>query len=435
MKKYVKIDGIHCEHCITLITNELLKNKKIEKVNIKNNIAHISYSGNLSNKEIINSIRKIDYFTKEEYISDNLKVLNNGIKIKEFIIIISVIIVLWFLINRIFGFNIFNVIPNIESNITYGMLFVTGLLTSIHCVSMCGAINLVAIMDNSKTNYKKPLLYNLGRVISYTIIGGLVGLIGSVFTLSSVANGVIILLASIIMLLISLNFLGIISFQLPFLYKIKIYNKSRNSFIIGLLNGLMPCGPLQAMQIYALSTGSFINGALSMFLFSIGTVPLMLFVGIFYNLIKGKGKIIVNKIAAVLLLVLSIMMLNRALLSFNIDVTKYFKNYDNFTPSILKEDYQLIEFDLEYNDYEDIIIQKDIPVKMIIRVDKKYLTECNNEIEIKNFNIKKKLEIGDNIIEFTPSKEGLYTYTCWMNMITNNIKVVDDIKYFKGDNK
>ena len=143
----------------------------------------------------------------------------------------------------------------------------------------------------------------------------------------------------------------------------------------------------------------------------------------------------VNKIAAVLLLVLSIMMLNRALLSFNIDVTKYFKNYDNFTPSILKEDYQLIEFDLEYNDYEDIIIQKDIPVKMIIHVDKKYLTECNNEIEIRSFNIKKKLEIGDNIIEFTPSKEGLYTYTCWMNMITNNIKVVDDIKYFKGDNK
>ena len=49
----------------------------------------------------------------------------------------------------------------------------------------------------------------------------------------------------------------------------------------------MPCGPLQAMQIYALSTGSFIKGALSMLLFSLGTVPLMLSIGLFYNLVKG----------------------------------------------------------------------------------------------------------------------------------------------------
>ena len=56
-KKYVKIDGIHCEHCIDTITNELLKNKKIEKVIIKNNIAYISYNGELSNKEIIKAIK------------------------------------------------------------------------------------------------------------------------------------------------------------------------------------------------------------------------------------------------------------------------------------------------------------------------------------------------------------------------------------------
>ena len=70
---------------------------------------------------------------------------------------------------------------------------------------------------------------------------------------------------------------------------------------------------------------------------------------------------------------------------------------------------------------------------MIIHVDKKYLTGCNGELEIKEFNINKKLEVGDNVIEFTPTKEGTYTYTCWMNMIKNNIKVIDDIKYFKGD--
>ena len=433
MIKYVKIDGIHCEHCIEVITSELLKNKNIKKVVIKNNIAHITYEDKLTNKEIINTIKRIDYFTKEEYISDNLKNIDSKIQFKEFIIIVVILFVLWFLVNKLFGYNIFNVIPNIDSSITYGMLFVTGILTSIHCISMCGAINLIAIVDSKNKNYKRPILYNLGRVVSYTIIGGLVGLIGSIFTLSNIANGIVILIASLIMLLMSFNMLGIIEFRLPFINKIRLKTKSRNSFIIGLLNGLMPCGPLQAMQVYALSTGSFAKGALSMFLFSLGTVPLMLLVGIFYNLIKGKGKIIINKVASVLILILSIVMLNRGLLALGIDISKSFNDYSEFTSSKIEGDYQVVEFDLEYNDYEDIIVQKDIPVKMIIHVEKKYLTGCNSELELKDFNKKVKLEVGDNVIEFTPENTGTYTYTCWMNMIKNNIKVVDDINYFKGD--
>ena len=434
-KKYVKIDGIHCNHCIDTITNALLKNKNIKEVKIKNNIAHITYDKKLSNREIIKIIIDIDYFTKEEYISDNLKNIDTKIRLKEFIVIVVVLFALWFLINKIFGYNIFNVIPNIDSSITYGMLFVTGILTSIHCISMCGAINLIAIVDSKNKNYKRPILYNLGRVVSYTIIGGLVGLLGSVISLNSTINGIIILVASLIMLLMSFNMLGIIEFKLPFINKIRLKTKSRNSFVIGLLNGLMPCGPLQAMQVYALSTGSFIKGALSMLIFSLGTVPLMLLVGIFYNLVKGKGKIIVNKVASVLILILSIVMLNRGLLALGIDISKPFNDYSNYTSAKIEGDYQVVEFDLEYNDYEDIIVQKDIPVKMIIHVEKKYLTGCNSELELKDFNKKVKLEVGDNIIEFTPENTGTYTYTCWMNMIKNNIKVVDDMNYFKGDKK
>lgn len=430
-KKYVKIDGIHCEHCIDTITNELLKNEKIEKVSIKNNIAHISYDGNLSNREIIKAVKKVEYFTKEEYISDNLKKIDNRIELKEFAIITFVILFIWLLINRVFGFNIFNVIPNTDSNITYGMLFVTGILTSIHCVSMCGAINLMAIIDNKNKNYTRPVLYNLGRVISYTIIGGIVGGIGNVLSINDTVKGIIILIAGVIMLLMSFNMLGILDFRLPIIQKLKIRNKSNNALIIGFLNGLMPCGPLQAMQVYALSTGSVLKGALSMFLFSLGTIPLMLFIGIFYNLIKGKGKIIINKIASVLILILSIVMLNRGLLALGFDITKVFNDYGEFTKTTIEEDYQIVEFDLGYNDYEDIIVQKDIPVRMVIHVDKKYLTGCNNEINLRDFNIKKKLEVGDNIIEFTPTRTGTYTYTCWMEMIKNNIKVIDDEKYFK----
>lgn len=172
-----------------------------------------------------------------------------------------------------------------------------------------------------------------------------------------------------------------------------------------------------------------------MFLFCLGTIPLMLSVGIIYNIIKGKEKILINKVASILILILPIVMLNRGLLSLNIDITKPFTNYSEFTSSKLKGNYQIVEFNLNYNKYEDIILQKGVPVKMIIHVKSKYLTGCNNEIILRDFNIIKKLNVGDNIIEFTPEKTGDYTYTCWMNMIKNNIKVIDDIDYFKGDKK
>ena len=431
-KLYVKIDGIHCSHCIKTITDELLKNKNIKQVKIKRNIAHISYENKLTHKEIIKTINNINEITKEEYISDKLSNLDTKIQLKEFIIIILSIVIIYFLLNYIFGYNIFNVIPNIDSNITYSMLFVTGLLTSIHCISMCGAINLMAVVDNNKKDFKRPLLYNLGRVIYYTILGGIVGALGSVLSINTTIKGIIILLASILMILMSLNMLQVIDFKLPIIHRFK--NKSNNSLVIGLLNGLMPCGPLQAMQVYALSTGSFINGALSMFLFSLGTVPLMLFVGVFYNLFKADKRIIINKVASTLILILSIVMLNRGLLTLNVDLTKVFKNYDNFTKSTLVDDYQVIEFNLDYNNYEDIILQKGIKTKLIIHADEKHLNGCNSEINFKDFNINKKLEVGDNIIEFTPDKTGTFNYTCWMEMINNNIKVIDDKSYFKGGN-
>ncbi len=428
---YIKIDGMHCSHCEITIRNTLLEIKNIESVEFDGNIACIKYKGKLDKNKLINAILAKDYITKEEYINEDIRNLKNNIELKEFLIITFFILIIIWLINKLFGFNVFNAIPAIDSNITYGMLFITGLLTSIHCISMCGAINLMATINvSSKRNLKNPILYNTGRVLSYTIIGGIVGLIGSVFSISNTISGSIILIAALIMFLMSLNMLGVIKLK-----RIKFCNFKRgkhSAFVIGLLNGFMPCGPLQAMQVYALSTGSFINGALSMFLFGMGTVPLMLGTGLILNLVKGKGKIIINKIASVLILLLSLVMLNRALLTFNIDIFSSFNNYESFTASKIENGIQVVEFDLSYDNYQDIILQKGIPVKMIIHVDKKYLTGCNKEIIINEFNIKQELKEGDNIIEFTPKEKATITYTCSMNMIKNTIKVIDNKDYFKG---
>ncbi|MFA5604233.1 MAG: sulfite exporter TauE/SafE family protein [Bacilli bacterium] len=430
---YIKVEGMTCDHCKSKITKVLETFSNIKSIKFDGHIVEIEYKGKINKEKIVDEIIQIDYYTDLKMISENKSSLKRAMSGFELVKIISIILIISFFLNKIFGFNIFNVIPVIDSNATYVMLLVTGLLTSVHCISMCGAINLIA--SNSKTkNFKRPILYNLGRLISYTLLGGMVGLLGSVFNVNVYVQGVIILVASIFMFFMGLNMLGLINFS--FKFKIpKVFGKlkSKDSFVVGLLNGFMPCGPLQSMQVYALSTGSFAVGALSMFLFALGTIPLMLFVGILSNFLNNKNRQTLNKISVALIILLSLIMFNRGLLGLGIDISNAFKpNYENYLKSELVDDYQIVEFDLTYKGYKDIIIQKDVPARIVINAPDDKLTGCNNGIKINGFGINQDLDYGKNIIEFTPTKTGKFTYTCWMGMLKNNIIVVDDKTLFEG---
>lgn len=419
MKKlYIKIKGIHCSHCVGTIRKSLLEISNIKSIEFDGFIACISYQGKIEAKKIVENILKCDYITKEEWISDCKEDLKREVTIKEFIVLLGIIFLVFYLLTKILGFNPFNKIPTIDTNITYGMLFITGLFTSIHCISMCGAIQLLFFFSNDKFDKKKILIFHLGRILSYTIIGGIAGLLGNILAINTKVLAILILLSSFCMMIMSLNMLGILSIKK--IHFSKIVSKSKNPFLIGLLNGLMPCGPLQAMQVYALSTGNLVSGSISMLIFGLGTLPLMLVSYTVFQFFHGKRKILVNKLASILIFILSIMMFNRGLSMLDINLFHVDSNY--LTATIL-DNYQVVEFDLDYDHYQDIKVKKDIPVKMIIHVDKNKLTGCNNKILISKFNIKKKLEVGENIIYFTPDKKENITYTCWMNMIKNTIKV------------
>ena len=419
MKKlYVKIKGIHCSHCIDTIRKSLLGISNIKSIEFDGFIACISYHGKIETKKIVENILKCDYITKEEWISDCKEDLKKEVTIKEFIVLLGIIFLGFYLLIKILGFNPFNKIPTIDTNITYGMLFITGLFTSIHCISMCGAIQLLFFFPNDKFDKKRILIFHLGRILSYTIIGGIAGLVGNILAINTKVLAILILLSSFCMMIMSLNMLGILSIKK--IHFSKIASKSKNPFLIGLLNGLMPCGPLQAMQVYALSTGNLVSGSISMLIFGLGTLPLMLVSYTVFQFFHGKRKILVNKLASILIFILSIMMFNRGLSMLDINL---FHVDSNYLTATIVDNYQVVEFDLDYDHYQDIKVKKDIQVKMIIHVDKNKLTGCNNEILISKFNIKKKLEVGENIIYFTPDKKENITYTCWMNMIKNTIKV------------
>lgn len=95
---------------------------------------------------------------------------------------------------------------------SYGMLFIVGLLTSVHCIAMCGGINLSQSVNSVKNEgkiLKSNVYYNLGRIISYTLIGGIVGQIGSVIALNGVFKGAVAIIAGIFMVIMGINMLGV----------------------------------------------------------------------------------------------------------------------------------------------------------------------------------------------------------------------------------
>lgn len=429
MKKIIiSVSGMSCNHCEEKIKTSLKKLDGVISVraSFKDKKVEVISDDSLKESKIKEVIESLGYkcrSTKEDK--------NSKISIKEILPILLIILGVYFVVKLLFGFNFLNFLPTVDETTSIGMLFVIGLFTSVHCISMCGAIN-IAVSTSGSKSIKKPLLYNLGRIISYTIVGGLVGGLGSLISFNNTIEGILILVASILMFMMGLSMLGWLPKKLykllPRLPFNKLLKNNNNSFVVGLLNGLMPCGPLQVMQLYALSTGSVFMGALSMFVFSLGTLPLMLGFGMILTTLKGKYTYVIQRISSVLILLLSIFMLSRSFnyLNINLDSIKY-SSYKDYAIAEIKDGYQYVEINLESYSYKPILVQKDIPVKFNIKVDIIQRYGCTRSLVIPEFNIEYNLRNGDNYIEFTPTEVKDISYSCWMGMVSSNIKVVEDI--------
>lgn len=176
-----------------------------------------------------------------------------------------------------------------------------------HCVGMCGGI----VVAYSSTKIDKTisklgiifshLVYSLGRITTYVTLGGIFGALGSVATLSHTANAVLYLIAGVFMIFASFEIFGKINF-LRFLehsvYSQKWYknafnylikNKNLGSFyLLGVLNGLIPCGFVYLFAVSAAASASVGNGMLIMLIFGLSTVPALFSLGFFVGFLKEK---------------------------------------------------------------------------------------------------------------------------------------------------
>ena len=440
----LKIDGMTCVNCENRIERKLQRTNGVRKAKVRyaSGTAEITYDENITSIEkIIAVIERLGYKAAEE--TEKTKRVDASKALGVFVVLFA----LYMILRRFGALDIFNAFPEAKEGMGYGMLFLIGLLTSLHCVAMCGGINLSqtvsrnAQMSKSGTAVLLPsVLYNSGRVISYTVIGGIVGAVGSVVSFSGTMKGVVQLAAGVFMIIVGLNMLNLfpglrrLTPRMPkvFAKKINQQKSGKSSFIVGLLNGLMPCGPLQAMQLYALSTGSPVKGALSMLLFSLGTVPLMFGLGALSTFLSRKFTAKMMTVSAVLVVVLGISMFSSGMSLSGISLSNIIggagSGARNENIAKVTDNVQVVTTKLSSGSYEPITVQKGIPVRWIIKAEKKDINGCNNEIIIPEFNIDKKLMAGDNIIEFTPTESGTFPYSCWMGMIRSRITVVDDIE-------
>jgi sulfite exporter TauE/SafE len=216
----------------------------------------------------------------------------------------------------------------------YWSAFVFGLIGSFHCVGMCGPI-VLAVPGKSLLS---KLSYNIGRAITYTIMGAIIGFVGEGFSLVGWQQ-VLSIAVGIAMLLIVV-FTKYKHFDLPMngvIEKMWIYSKSKLTplfrsksplapFFIGLINGLLPCGLVYAALFAAVSMGGIIESALYMALFGLGTAPLLIAVAVFGDLLSPALRIKFNKAVPYFLGVVAVLLILRGL---NLGIPVISPNMDN----------------------------------------------------------------------------------------------------------
>lgn len=441
------IDGMTCANCESHVEHALSRADGVVSVEVsyKTALASLVYNEQaITYNEIKAIIEETGYTVKEQVQAAERKAQRPGLLQAAGIGII--LLSVYIIFNRLGLLNLLSAFPQAKEGMGYGMLFVIGLLTSLHCVAMCGGINLSQCIPQQAVTGKKAgimpsILYNAGRVISYTVIGGIVGALGSVITFSGPMKGIVAILAGIFMVLMGLNMTGFFPSLRRFVPTMpkaaaKAINskkqKSSSPLIVGLLNGLMPCGPLQAMQLYALSAGSFLSGALSMMLFALGTVPLMFGLGALASVLSKRFTRGLTRAGAVLVALLGLLMFQNGISLTGFTLPSISTMFQSNTPdseaaAVVQNGVQTVSTKLESGGYEPIKVQAGIPVHWVISAEKGSLNGCNNSIIIPAYGIEKALSEGDNIIEFTPTQSGTVSFSCWMGMIRSHITVTDTI--------
>lgn len=280
------VTGMHCNSCEMLIEREISKLPFIKSVKsfFKKELLILETTNEDKLIEKINEIiTPLNYSVSSEKTKD---VINYKDLLLGFVIAFS-FMALFFALQELGIANILNV-----KELSYLFIFMIGVIASLStCMAIVGGLVLSISSSYQKGNEKIfPLfLFHASRIISFLILGGLIGFLGSKFKISQDFYFITNLLLFLVMIILGLNLLDIshifskLQFHLPkFLTERVIKNESvKNRFtpiLLGALTFFLPCGFTQSMQFNAIASGDALSGGLIMFFFALGTLPVLAFI-------------------------------------------------------------------------------------------------------------------------------------------------------------
>lgn len=321
----VPIKGMHCKSCTIIVADELNKIDGVKQASasLRTNTATIRFTREPSDAEIERAIDAAGYivgFEKKKIFSRDKSVY------VQFIYSFVIIFVVLSLI-KLLGFSGISLSGLGDDKAVTALII--GLTAGFStCMALVGGLVLglsarYAEKHQTATSaerFRPHLFFNLGRITSFFVLGGVIGLLGSLFELDSSATGLLTIAIGIVMIVIGLQLTELFpklsskNFTLPAgIAKLIGLNKHRekeyshkNAFILGGLTFFLPCGFTQAMQLVAIASGDFLIGAVVMGLFAIGTAPGLLSVGGLVSVIKGSFAKKFFRFAGVLVVLLAL---------------------------------------------------------------------------------------------------------------------------------
>jgi sulfite exporter TauE/SafE len=192
--------------------------------------------------------------------------------------------VLFFILQKIGLVNLVD-----AGNVTYGTAFIIGIVASLStCMAVVGGLVLSMSATFAKVGdrVKPQLMFHGGRIISFFILGGVIGAVGSAFTLNTGTSFALSFVIGLVMLALGVNLIDVFpwakrlqpsmpQFIARHAHGVSRFNHTLTPLLVGVATFFLPCGFTQSMQLYTLSTGSFLAGGLTMLSFALGTLPVL----------------------------------------------------------------------------------------------------------------------------------------------------------------
>ncbi len=420
-----------CTSCEILIVDSLEEIESIKSVKIshRHGKADIGYNeGELPINDIIKKIEELGYQASTEPIKKKVRVTT-----EQWFYSVLLVGGLYLVYKYLQWIGLLNWIEADTSNINYGAAFIIGMVASISsCLVVVGAVVMSFASKHQargsfyQRNLKPHLLFHLGRLVTFFILGGVLGMLGSWFSISDLFMSWFTVFIALVLVWLALNVLGFV----PSLSTlgIRMPKKSMGAWkklqesehamapvVLGAFTFFLPCGFTQSMQLFAMSSGDFMTGGLTLFLFALGTSPVLLGLGVATTKFKNMETVVVQKAIGFIILFFAFYTMASALAIQGINIDFLAKK--EVGQVVNATNTQIINMVIDYRGYSpnSFKLKKGIPVKWII--DGTKASGCTSSIIAPDLNIKEDIHSGDNIIEFTPIKAGTFGFSCWMGMV------------------